>query len=349
MANQNQSVPVTAPVKNPHNVQATKYYVFNETGNIMMSSTTDSSSPITQDVQKLFSEVSVFFAGMSRAITTTINPATKQHYSLYNYEALERVISGSGLFVHVTEEDMSYKTSQFGVNFSKELLEALLGLATGAGALSFASAMVSSIGNEGVNISGQSNSSNSKVGNIIFVCEYLLGMPVISALVFSMDASTHKQQFKLGPCFQESSTKTEWKIHKDTYMFVTPNFIQNFAGDLDSINSNADYLEMINWFSGLLSQTPTINQIVDTATNTPVETGAVLNSTTTYKILGQYLGDKGSLKFTNGTATIITGTWSTDGILFKVTGTDDTPSSIEVQNSNKKVLATSTQLYTVAK
>ena len=121
MADENQdqdkSVTLKAPVKNPHNVEATKYYIFNETGNIMMASTVDDGSPMSQEVQDVFAEVSVFFAGMSRAITTTINPDTGEPYSLYNYTALERIISGSGLFVHVTEEDVKYTTSEWGATF----------------------------------------------------------------------------------------------------------------------------------------------------------------------------------------------------------------------------------------
>ncbi len=253
MAIDDQTVPLKAAIKNPNNIEAKKYYVFNETGNIMMASTIDTNTPISDSVQKVFAEVSVFFAGMSRAITNTINPATNKPYSLYNYEALQNVISGSGLFVHVTEEDVKYDTKSFGADFSKELIESLLGLATGTGEMRFASAMISSIGKEGLNISGSSNTNQSKVGNIIFVCEYLLGMPVVSAIVVYADCEKNSQQLKLGPCFSESSVSTSWTLHKDTYMFVTPSFIKDYANDLSSINSDPDYLSLINWLSSLLT------------------------------------------------------------------------------------------------
>ncbi|MDC1162521.1 hypothetical protein OAT18_03685 [Tenacibaculum sp.] len=349
MSNQTNVVPLKAPVKNPHNIEATKYYIFNETGNILMASTVDSGAPLSQEVQDVFSEVSVFFAGMSRAIATTINPETKKPYSLYNYTALQRVISGSGLFVHVNEEDVSYKTNQYGANFSKELLEALLGLATGAGALSFASAMMSSIGKEGVNIGGGNSGLDDKVGNIIFICEYLLGMPVISAKVIYTDAKQHKQQFTLGPCFKESSVSTEWVIHRDTYMFVTPKFIKNYAGDLDSINSSAEYLEMIDWFSGLLLQTPLVNEVVLSSNNEVVQNGKALNIDVTYRILGQFLGNGGALKFKKGAGNIQVKNWSTNGIEFTVSGTQVTSSPIQVVNSDNKIIATTTDAFTISK
>jgi hypothetical protein len=351
MADNSNVVPLKAPVENPHNVEATKYYIFNETGNIMMASTIDSDTPLAQDVQDVFSEVSVFFAGMSRAITTTVNPDTGKSFSLYNYTALERIISGSGLFVHVTEEDVHYKTSQYGANFSKELIEALLGLATGAGALGFASAMISSIGNEGLNIGGSSSTSESKVGNIVFVCEYLLGMPIISAIVVYMDAKKHMQQFKLGPCFSEKSVTTEWTMHKDTYMFVTPRFIRNYAGDLDSINTSAEYLEMIDWFSGLLLQTPSITRVVNESEKPPVDvpSGSALKTGITYKLLGQFLGSGGKLSFASGTGKITAGTWGTEGIQFTVSGTQDTPAAIQVQNTSGNVIATTAETFTIEK
>lgn len=140
---------INPPPKNSHNLEATKYFIFNQTGNIMMSSTIDSSSDMSDKVQRIFAEVSVFFAGMSRAMSSTKNPATGKPYSLYNYAALESIIKGSGLFVHVTEEDVTHTSKSGGATFSKELIESLLGLATGTGQLAFASAMISSIGKEG--------------------------------------------------------------------------------------------------------------------------------------------------------------------------------------------------------
>ncbi|MEO1049299.1 MAG: hypothetical protein AAFX87_01645 [Bacteroidota bacterium] len=350
MADQSdKSVPLKPPVKNPHNVEATKYYIFNETGNIMLASTIDSSQPLSQEVQSVFSEVSVFYAGMSRAITTTINPNTGQPYSLYNYHALQRIISGSGLFVHVTEEDVSYSTTSVGMEFSKQLLESLLGLATGAGALSFASAMISSMGDEGLRIAGSKTSSESKVANIVFVCEYLLGMPIVSAIVVYADCKKNEQQLQLGPCFKEQSTHTEWKLHKDTYIFVTPTFIKQYAGDLDSIQSDADYLQMINWLSDLVTQTPIVSMVVDmNDPGTPVPSETALDPKVTYEILGQFLPTtKGTLKFASGDGKITAGSWGSNAIQFTVSGTQADAAAIQVLDSSGKVVVSTAGTFSI--
>ncbi|MGI9372671.1 MAG: hypothetical protein ACR2OJ_09260 [Hyphomicrobiales bacterium] len=237
------------PVQNPHNVQLTKYYIFNETGNIMVASTVDGNAQIETSIQDVFAEVAVFFASMTRAISQTPDPNTPAPhtpYSIYNYEALSNIISGSGLFVHVTEEDIEYSTETVGIGFSKELIEGLLGLATGAGELAFAQGMITSMGKAGLQINQSSTSASSKVANIVFVFEYLSGMPIISAIVVYADSKTVAQSFSIGPCFKEHSTQTSMDMHKDTYLFVTPSSLKKYAPDLLTAESNVYEDELVN-------------------------------------------------------------------------------------------------------
>ncbi len=344
---------LSLPQPDPFNIQAVKRYVFNETGNIMLASTDDKTDTIQQSVRDVFAEVSVFFAAMTKAISQSINPNGKPdangnlpYYSLYNYDALEAVIDGSGYFVHVNEEDVSYTTSSWGANFSKELIEAILGLATGAGELGFATAMVNSMGKEGVNISGQSSSMSSKVANIIFVCEYLLGMPVVSAIVVTADSKTVSQTVSVGPCFKEQSSSTTMTVHKDTYMFITPAFIKQYAGDLSSIMNDPEYLKLIMQLESLVERTPTVDGVYEIPTSgnpIPVQGGGTLTPGTQYAIFGEYLGinvkDKSALSFDppNTNLGITPGTWNDQGIKFTVTnkGTEQTsPETIWITLSN---------------
>lgn len=313
-------VVLTPPGADPHNVQATKYYIFNETGNIMMSSTDLDSSKIQKSVRNVFAEVSVFFAAMTKAISTSKQP-NGQPYQLYDYAVLEKVIDGSGLFVHVTEEDVVYTSESFGMEFSKQLIESLLGLATGAGELSFASAMISSMGSSALKISQQSSSENSKVANIVFVCEYLLGMPVVSALVVYADLTKNSQSFSIGPCFSESSTSTTWTLHKDTYMFVTPKFIKKYAGDLLSVETDVNYTELVNYLKALISNKVAISGVV-TNPDTSDPAPSALKVSTKYWMMGLNFGDTpGTLKIGSTAMVVATGDWNTDLIAFTTPAT----------------------------
>ena len=266
----------TTASADPNNVQVPKGFVFNETGNIMMATTDMQSHEIEQSVRDVFAEVSVFFAAMTRALENyskdsndgmtghhdgsiphTVSGAP-YNYSLYDYKNLKTVIDSSGCFVQVNEEDITHTTESFGATFSKELVEAVLGLATGTGELAFAKAMVSSVGQAGFKISQSSTHDEKKVANIIFVCEYLLGMPVISAIVITADMNEHTQALSVGPCFSESSSKITLKIHKDTYMFVTPAFITKYSPDLISGMNDPKFVELVNIFEGYLTGGPAV-------------------------------------------------------------------------------------------
>lgn len=238
------------PTDASKNVEIAKYYTFNETGNIMMANTIGASAEIEESVRTVFSEVSVFFAAMTKALSS-------ENLSLYDYTALEKIIDRSGCFIRVLEQDIYHETNSWGANFSKELFQGLLGLATGAGALNFASAMISSIGKTGLTISGESERKNDKVGNIVFVCEYLMGMPSVSTIVVNIDATSASNAYKAGPCFSAQRTSTKLKMHKDTYMFVTPTFIREYAGDLDSIGTETAYGHLITSMKSYLKDQAT--------------------------------------------------------------------------------------------
>lgn len=338
--------PLSLPQNNPYNIEAVKRYVFNETGNIMLATTDEQTDNIQQEVRDVFAEVSVFFGAMTKAISQTINPhaakdanGSKPYYNLYNYDALQAVIDGSGYFVRVNEEDVSYTTSSWGANFSKELIEAVLGLATGAGALSFATAMVNSMGKAGVNISGQSSSIHSKVANVIFVCEYLLGMPIVSAIVVTADSKTVSQTVSVGPCFKEQSSSTTMTVHKETFMFVTPSFIKQYAGDLSSVMNDPEYLKLIMELESLVERTPSIEGVYNIEGEPVlVKDGALLTSGTKYAIYGEFLGTnvkgKSGLVFEPNTGlTVSISTWNNNGIHFNVVNSGTTA----VTNANLKV------------
>ena len=285
------STTINKPEPDPNNVQAVKHFVFNETGNIMLATTDDSSVQIQQSVRDVFAEVSVFFAGMTKAISTTVDPDSKsgRRYSLYNYTALEAIIDGSGCFIHVAEEDVDYQISSWGADFSKDLLQALLGLYTGTGELAFATALVSSVGKEGLKLSGDSSKSDSEVANIFFVCEYLLGMPIVSAIVIRASSKMASQTFTLGPCFKEHTESKTLNFHKDTYLFVTPSFIDAYSGDLDKGMSDPAFLTLAANFQKILTRTPVVLNVT-TTDRIPQDVETTMTLGQVYRLGGSFFG-----------------------------------------------------------
>lgn len=282
----------------------------------MIASTDADSSNLDDKVRDVFNEVSVFYAAMSKAITTTQRPGKKECYSLYDYEALEKVIDGSGCFIHCTQEDINYSSTSVGADFSKELLTALLGLPAGGGVLSFAQAMISSMGQEGFKMSMDATSTESKVGNIIFVCEFLFGMPVISAMVVYVDTKKNSDVFKAGPCVSVTNNHTSITMHKDVYMFVTPAFIKSYASDLDSIITSSDYSKFISYLRSLLTDDIVLEGVYE---EDELVKGNTLTKDIKYSIKGNNFGDEqGTLSFGGNSNYISINDWNNLEVVFSV-------------------------------
>lgn len=282
----------------------------------MIASTDADSSNLDDKVRDVFNEVSVFYAAMSKAITTTQRPGKKECYSLYDYEALEKVIDGSGCFIHCTQEDINYSSTSVGADFSKELLTALLGLPAGGGVLSFAQAMISSMGQEGFKMSMDATSTESKVGNIIFVCEFLFGMPVISAMVVYVDTKKNSDVFKAGPCVSVTNNHTSITMHKDVYMFVTPAFIKSYASDLDSIITSSDYSKFISYLRSLLTDDIVLEGVYE---EDELVKGNTLTKDIKYSIKGNNFGDEqGTLSFGGNSNYISINDWNNQEVVFSV-------------------------------
>lgn len=273
---------------NPNITEGKKKFIFSATGNIMISTTEDSSADIDQSVRGVFNEVSVFFAAMTKAISTTKRPGNDDNYTLYDYTALEKVIDGSGCFIHCTQEDIKYTSNSFGADFSKELISALLGLPKGGGSLAFAQAMLASMGKEAVKIAGDKSTDENRIGNIVFVCELLFGMPIISAIVVYVDNKIAKTTFEAGPCVHIESQQITMEMHKGVYMFVTPAFIRKYSDDFNSITESDGYGKYVAYLQSLLTSSIVVSSLQ--IKNGATVTDGKLKVNQSYTLVGNSFG-----------------------------------------------------------
>ncbi|BDX07464.1 hypothetical protein [Planctobacterium marinum] len=226
-------------------IPATKEFAINATGNLFVATTLNGGNAegaaISQEASDAFGQVSVFFAAMTKAMSENNN-------TLYEIDAIDKIVSRSGLFVKVTESDVKFTSKSWGVKFGSELITALLGFSGGLASVgSSLMQMLGDIGKKGqeISIAHNSSSSETKVGTIIFVCEYLLGAVSITPIVLSMDAVKNKSALEIGPCFNSKSEEYELNIDKTTYLFVPPAFIPE-AKTLNEAMDNPDFNELVN-------------------------------------------------------------------------------------------------------
>ena len=233
-------------------IPATKEFALNATANLFVATTLNggdaSSSGISKEASDAFGQVSVFFAAMTKAMSENGN-------TLYDIDAIDKVVSQSGLFVKVTESNVKFESKSWGVTFGSELVTALLGLSGGLAAVGNSlMQMLGDIGKKGndIAINSSSTKSSTKVGTIVFVCEYLLGAVSITPIVVSMDAKKNAAAIKAGPCFKAQKQTQTLVLDKTTYLFVPPAFIPE-AKNLNEAMANADFNDLVNTLKATLT------------------------------------------------------------------------------------------------
>jgi hypothetical protein len=222
--------------------QIKKYFTFNQTGNIMVSSTTPDEAAMDPDVKKVFQKVIVFFG----AITAAMSQKGK---TLYDYAAMQEVIGKSGLFIAMHQEDRNFSYSSHELTLDTAIISGILGSVSGVGgAMAIAQQVLSNIGST-IQVSAESTSSDKRVGHLLFVCENLMGMPIVTIQLFNVDAKECETVAKSN-CSTYVSTSVDFKYHQDTYMFVDPEYITQFT---DEFQENPDYKKLIDKLSQTIS------------------------------------------------------------------------------------------------
>lgn len=155
-------------------------YAINQTGNIFISMSEGLTEEARADFARICSEVSVFFASLTKAVSSVTNPKTGKPYSIYNYEALNRVISNSNMFVPLQSQDYIFISSLSGAELAEELMQTILSVKLPKEDLGFATETLNSMATED---SEGDDDSDTRAANIVFKCESMMGMPMVTVIV----------------------------------------------------------------------------------------------------------------------------------------------------------------------
>jgi hypothetical protein len=216
------------------NLPLTKYYAFNETGNIMVSTTREGSEVVNDALKVMFLDMSIFFAAMTKAIVTRENEKGEIVSSIYNSDDISKILDKSEFFVEVRQETVTVSSSEVGDKMSKELTEKILGRKFEENRLNFARGMFYSM---------SKTKNNKGSGSIFFICESILGLPMVSAMVIKLIDSSGEgiliqgggkkegremeDILKLDESEGTNTILRKWNFEKNTYVFVSPRTISN--------------------------------------------------------------------------------------------------------------------------
>ncbi|MDA2645000.1 hypothetical protein ORL62_29380 [Bacillus cereus] len=211
-----------------------KYFTFNETGNIMISSTAQSEDKINPKVLEAFNKAIVFFGAISAAMN-------RKGKNLYDYDALSNVIASTGQFIPMHKEDRTFSQSSTQFTLNTAIINDVLGNVNALGsALEIAKKVVNSIGGQ-LRVSASGTSNSKKVAHLLFVCENLMGMPIINISLFYVDTK-ESQSVQKSNCNEFVHDTVEFKYHQEDFMFVDPEYINKFSEDF---KKNPEYDKLI--------------------------------------------------------------------------------------------------------
>lgn len=237
-----------------------KHYVFNETGNILLSCTEESRKDFGSNISDIFTDISVFFAAMTQAMALTENPATGKPFSVYNYRAIRSILGQSGMFVETNVQEMEFASKRVGDDLGKDFVEQVLGRQFGGNKLPFTRAMFNGMKYQAKDKRGQILSDASKLatqqnGSLFFVCEVLMGIPQVSAILVKLEPfsdgdrdsqvnqeksfETKSQNFygleKIDSTSHSSAgIQRHWRYKKRSYLFIPPRLLSGNAAQLQA-------------------------------------------------------------------------------------------------------------------
>ena len=225
-----------------------KYFTLNQTGNIMVSSTVENEKDVSDDVKQVFRKAIVFFGAWTAALA-------KAGKTLYDYEAITQMIEKSGFFVQVHGEDRSFVSESGSITLDTQIVSSVLGGFASMGgttALSIAQTVLGSLGSK-LKLSGSSTQDTNKIAHLLFVCENLMGMPILNVLLFNTSASQTKTVTGSN-CHSSVAQGLTMTYHQDAFMFVDPDYIDKFTS---AFQTNPEYDALIQKLAGYIDKPKT--------------------------------------------------------------------------------------------
>jgi len=256
------------------NIENNRYFTFNQTGNILISTTEKDSSEMPNEVKYLFNEVSVFFSAMIKSLSQTRKPDTdgnadSDYYNINDYDALSSILKGSNYFVNTSKQQLFFKINPDSDHLGRELIGNVLGIDSTSSSLSFADSMFSSLNKETLKFVNKLsekhkyNSLDNRVSNIFFICEYIKGMSFVSVVVlhfklneslkFNKDVSIKNlldfqkkgkidtDNFGKGTTIQEGLSRIFDVLEEPTELQQKKNISSNFIKSSRTLFTKEDY------------------------------------------------------------------------------------------------------------
>ncbi|KAF2072445.1 hypothetical protein CYY_006238 [Polysphondylium violaceum] len=232
-----ESLPMLRAAVASNDTEQSVLFRMNQTGNIYYAT---SSPQLNEATKKLFDSVTVLFTAMTKALRDN-------GFSLFDYQAWSDIIGKSNYFVEVQKFQKNLEIKSGAVSIDTQIVQQLLPGLTG-NSLDIAKNILSALSGE---FSASSATEETKIGHILFICEELFGAPSITVRLFFASKKTHKSVVS-SPCYKSTNSSFEQLQESNTFLFVSPDTIAEFASKFDPEKVPEEFNTLIKHLGDLI-------------------------------------------------------------------------------------------------
>lgn len=235
------------------NQEISKYWAFNQSGNIMVSSTVQEEKDLREEVVTEFQKVAVLYDAISTAIArrkkTYKTKDGEASLGLFDYGAISDIVASCGFFSLMHEEDRTFKSSSTSVSLDTQIITEMITALSGAGpVMNIAKQVISSMGGKSgkMNFSQESEKKSVRIGHLLFICEDVMGMPLINIQIISTSLD-QLAWTNTTPCSTVARKQITMDYKMETFMFVDPQYMAKFSHEF---KANDDFENLIKQMTG---------------------------------------------------------------------------------------------------
>lgn len=215
----------------------------NATGNIF-TSTTSNDGQVSDEAKALFKSVSVLFSAMTKAM----RDANKD---LFDYEAWASLIGKSGYFVEMQQFQQTIDIKSSDLSVDTQIVQQLLPGITGGSSLAIAKSVLSAFSGK---FSSSSTDEKSKFAHLLFINEEIMGSATVTVRLFFASKTSHTT-ITQSPCHQRVTKSFTQEQAANTFLFVDPDTIAQYADKYDPEKVPESYKNLIDSLSKLITTT----------------------------------------------------------------------------------------------
>ena len=210
--------------------EAKVLFRMNSTGNIFFSLSTEMAQ-LGDEARSLFGATSTLFAAITKAMAN-------KGKSLFDYEAYSKLLRKSGYFVEIQRYSKNINIKKNSLTIDTQIIQDLLpGLQEGP-SMNTVKSVLNAMNGE---FSAKSADSTEKKAHLLFICEELFGMAMVTVRLLYASKESHKTVTS-SPCHKTSSVNITQIQEGNTFLYVDPSKVEEFANILNTETPEFDAL-----------------------------------------------------------------------------------------------------------